>query len=273
MARWSLVAVAAVLVSGAVGCSVRVEGDDPFADHSTRGDGGTLRFQYDDPACGLLGRGCGLDRPFLTGSESDVEIKEGPSSGHVVFAFEGAAATVVSQDEWAYCNAPDGSFRRIGLDEGCVGSETKDAFRHVTLRGASPGEGKLVVRDARTGVELDRVTVRVASAVDVRLDVTRKGPADESYVSVIPNGDRHQVKVSDSVQVRAEPLDASGAVIRVGRHGVAHEYGNRDVLAPEVEILGSSETETMKARQSGDASLVVRAGGATRALRFQVVRP
>lgn len=274
MTRWSLLAA----VSGAVlaaGCSVHVEGTSLIKEPTT-GESGTLRFQYGDFGCGLFFQSCPLDQPFLVGSEADVEIVDGPSSGHVAFAFEGASAKVTSTMERASCDSGSSS-RDVDLDAPCGPGETKKAFRQATLAGVTPGDGKLVVRDARTGAEIDRVAVHVANAADLRIEVKRQGPADADSSSVIPDGAVYGVKVSDKVRVRADPLDASGKGIRVGRHGIAHEYGDRAVLAPSTDpslaIFGSSETEDIVAKQSGETTLVVRAAGVSRTLRFRVARP
>lgn len=275
MIRWSW-ATAVVFASVALGgCSVTVESSEPPP--STPGDSGTLRFQYGDAGCGIFLNACPLDQPFLTGSEGDVAIVDGPSSGHVTFTFEGSVASVTGQREYAHCVDAKSTTRDVDLDMPCAPGETKEAFRHVTLLGNAPGEGKVVVRDAKTGKEIDRVTVRVASASDMRIEVSKRGPAEKDYSGVVPDGDVYRVRVSDKVRVRAEPLDAAKKPIRVGRHGVAHEYADRAVLAPSTDvgeaILGSSDAESIVAKQSGETSLVVKTAGASRALQFRVVRP
>lgn len=274
MARRSL---AAVVLAGAAlgGCSVTVESSQPPT--STPGDSGTLRFQYDDAGCGILLNACPLEQPFLAGSEIDVAIVDGPSSGHVSFAFEGSVAKVTGQTEHAHCRGAGSNTRDVDLDAPCASGETKEAFRHVTLLGNAPGEGKIVVRDAKTGKEIDRVTVRVTAASDVRIEVATRGPAEASYSGVVPDGAVYRVRVSDKVRVRAEPLDSAKQPIRVGRHGVAHEYENRAVLAPSTDlgeaVFGSPDVESIVAKQSGDTSILVKVSGASRTLEFRVVRP
>lgn len=245
-----------VLALSAAACSLGL-GD------STEGDDGKMRFEYIGSDCPF---GCGLDRSALQGSLVTVVVRGGDGEVRKKARLDnGAIGAISAQRESCSCETRTGDTLKSRSGEPaspCASGETKSCSLSIDIETAQPGESKLEVTDLGGNV-IDRVTVEVRPAARIDVDV-REGATDVGGV--------HEVKRGFKVKVRSEVYDADGNEVFFTRHGVSHEYADKNILRPDTAvILGSTDVEDMIATGLGETTVKVRAEGAEKLVRFRVV--
>lgn len=234
---------------------------------STEGDQGNLRFEYTGGDCLF---GCGLDRNALQGSLVSVAVTGGDGDVRKSARLtNGSLGSISEQRESCRCesqtrsgSSTTSSSSSVEPTAACAAGTKKTCTLNVDIETVQSGESKLEITDA-SGRVVDRVTMHVRPAARIDVEV-RQGGTEVNGVYEVRNG--FKVKVHSTV------LDDEGGEMIFARHGVSHEYGDRSVLKPDGAVLiGSTDIEDMIASGVGETTVTVRAGGASKLLRFRVV--
>lgn len=86
-------------------------------------------------------------------------------------------------------------------------------------------------------------------------------------------GDVYEVKQGYKVKVAARVFDADGTELIFTQHGVAHVYGDRDLLEPDAAVVvGATDVEDMIAgSKTGETTVSLTAPGAATVVHFRIV--
>jgi hypothetical protein len=238
------------------GCSFKL-GD------KTDGEKGNLRFAYAGDGCIF---GCGLDRTALQGSRVSVSVEGGDAKVRPTARIDDATVAHVSeQKESCSCTSQSNgksSSQSVEPNASCASGETKSCTMSIEVETSGSGDAKLEITDP-SGKTIDRVTLRVRPAA--RIEVEMKEGATRK-------GDVYEAKEGFKVKLRSKVYDADGAEAFFTKHGVSHEYADRNVMKPDSAVLiGSTDVEDMLASGTGETTVKVHAIGAEKVVRFRVV--
>ena len=240
-----------------VGCTFQ-----PDFSSTTSGSEGKLGFQYVTSACSL--GGCGVDHSAVQGSLVTVSVKGSDGAARMNARLAGApVGRISSQKESCSCDSGSSGSRSIEPASACGAQETKSCTMSVDIETTQAGDAKLEIVEPG-GKLVDSAPIHVHGAARIEVDV-REGARRV--------GEVYEVKKGYKVKLAARVLDADGTELIFTEHGVAHAYGDRDVLGPDAAVIvGSSDVEDMIAgSKSGDTTVTVTAPGAATVVRFRVV--
>jgi hypothetical protein len=249
--------LSALLVSAlaSVGCTFNTD-----LTPETTGNEGKLQFQYVTSSCLL---GCGIDHSVVQGALAAVSIKGSDGSVRMNARLVGAPVGRISaQTESCSCEGGGGS-RGIEPGVACGAQETKSCTLAVDIETSQIGDAKLEIVDP-TGKLIDSAPIHVHGAARIDLDV-REGARQV--------GGAYEVKQGYKVKLAARVFDADGTELLFTKHGVAHVYGDRDLIKPDAAVIvGASDVEDMIAgSKTGETTVTVTAPGAASTVRFRVV--
>jgi hypothetical protein len=253
----SALVLSAVSALAMAGCSL-----DMDLTPATTGSQGKLQFQYVSNACSL-GR-CGVERSVVQGALAAVSIEGSDGSVRMIARLAGDPVGRISEQTES-CRCAGGGSDSRGVEPGstCGSQQTKSCTMAVDIETSQIGDAKLEIVDP-AGKLIDSAPIHVHGAARIDLDV-REGASRVGFV--------YEVKQGYKVKLAARVFDADGTELLFTKHGVAHVYGDRDLLMPDAAVLiGSSDVEDMIAgTKTGETAVTVTAPGASSVARFRVV--
>jgi len=90
-------------------------------------------------------------------------------------------------------------------------------------------------------------------------------------VAIAPGPDGvYAVNAGHPLSVASNVFGSDGGELFFTKHGVTHEYSDANVIAPSGDDDLSTRTQNLNAQRVGEATVTVRAAGASRAVRFRV---
>jgi hypothetical protein len=168
-----------------------------------------------------------------------------------------------AQTESCSCGGGAAGTRSVEPGSTCGSQETRWCTMAVDIETNQIGDARLEIVDP-AGKLIDSAPIHVHGAARIDLDV-REGARRVGLV--------YEVKQGYKVKLAARVFDADGTALLFTKHGVAHVYGDRDLIMPDAAVLiGSSDVEDMIAgTRTGETTVTVTAPGASSVVRFRVV--
>ena len=173
---------------------------------------------------------------------------------------------IASQKERCSCDGPgDGGSSSSSIEPGatCPPQTTRSCSTDLDIETTQSGDARLEIVDP-SGTLIDSAPIHVHRAARIDVDV-REGARRV--------GDVYEVKQGYKVKLAARVFDADGTKLLFTKHGVAHAYGDLELVKPDTAVLvGATDVEDMIAgSKSGDTTVTVAAPGAVNVVHIRVV--
>ncbi len=266
LAPLTLLAAFAVTTLG-TGCTF----NDPLA---TTGANGVVDFSF-------LATGC-----LLTCSTTQYQVLQGSSvtaqaklSQRTEEAFtmrvkDSAMGTLSHADQSCTCG-DDHSSDTLDCKATCPAPKTKSVQVSVDVQTTAAGDTTLELVDAK-GLVVDSAPMTVHAATKITANVSSQPHGGTSTPATAGADGAYTVQVGNDVVVSFGATDAQGGNLIFTQHGIVPTYSDPKVLSVTTDILdkafSGAGTERAVAHAVGDATISLKAQGATTDVKFHVVK-
>ncbi len=266
LAPLTLLAALAVTTLG-TGCTF----NDPL---ETKGANGVAEFSYLATGCLLT---CSTTQyQVLQGSSvtAQAQLSQRTDEPFILRVKDSAIGTLSHADQSCSCGDSNSS-ASVDCNASCPGGKTKSVQVSVDVQTTAAGDTTLELVDAK-GLVVDSAPMTVHAAAKINASVSSEPHGGARTAGTAGVDGAYTVKVGNDVIVSFGATDTEGNNLIFTQHGIVPTYSDPKVLSVTSDVIdqvfSGSGTEPAVAHAAGNATISLKAQGASTDVKFHVVK-